>query len=70
MSQEKMEMFQVGSRVRCVKENTYTGIWTPRKGICGTVVNKDDEDLKVQWDEDTRDGAWWCHLDFVAPSNV
>ena len=60
-----------GSRVRCVRERDDTGVFIPPKGICGTVLDTDYNDLLVDWDSGVRDGGpWWCFYEDVMPSNV
>lgn len=70
MSGDYKDILKVGDRVICVHEDHYTGMYTPTKGTCGTIVKLSDCDIKVRWDSGTHPGDWWCDYWVVVPSNV
>lgn len=60
---------EVGQRVRYICEDTEsakaTGFFPPI-GTHGTVMEIDEDGLRVQWDSGTRgDGDWWCDFEDV-----
>lgn len=56
----------IDTRVRYINATADHGYFYPPVGTLGTVVNYDEDGLKVRWDSGTEgDGIWWCDFNDV-----